>query len=208
MGAARRGRLSGMPAVALALLLSAAGDATAQSAFGVAKFLSGGVLGLAMHEGGHLAADLAFNASPGIKSVKFGPLPFFAITHDPVSPVREFTISSAGFTTQHVSSEVILTRHPHLRDQRASLLKGMLAFNVLASVAYAGAAFGRVGPDERDTRGMAESADVAEPIIGVVLLVPAALDAARYYKPNERWLTWSSRAAKAGMVILIARARR
>jgi hypothetical protein len=62
------------------------------------KFLAGAALGLLAHESGHLLFDAIFDASPTIKGVTFGPLPFFAITHrSDVSPRREFTISSAGF---------------------------------------------------------------------------------------------------------------
>jgi hypothetical protein len=189
-------------------LMATAAPARAQSSFGVARFLAGGALALAMHEGGHLAFDIAFDASPAVKRVSFGPLPFFAITHEPVSPAREFAISSAGFWVQHASSEIILTRHPRLREQRAPVMKGILAFNVLASVAYAGAAFARTGPAERDTRGMALTAGVGEPVIGAIILTPALLDAARYYKPEGRWLSWASRTAKVGGALLIARASR
>lgn len=187
--------------------LGTAVPARAQSSFGVARFLAGGALALAMHEAGHLTFDVAFDASPGVKRVRFGPLPFFAITHEAVSPAREFAISSAGFWVQHASSEIILTRRPRLREERAPVMKGILAFNVLASVAYAGAAFARTGPPERDTRGMALTAGVAEPVIGAILLTPALLDAGRYYKPDAPWLSWASRAAKAGGVLLLARSR-
>ena len=86
------------------------------------------------------------------------------------------------------------------------MLKGLLAFNVVTSVIYSGAAFVRRGPLERDTRGMALSADVDEPWIGVTVLAPAVLDAARYYRPNSRVLRWASRAAKVGGVLLIFKA--
>jgi hypothetical protein len=202
---AARSRLIGVALVAV--LMARASPAHAQSTFGVGGFLAGGALALAMHEGGHLTLDLAFDASPGVKGVRFGPLPFFAITHDPVSPAREFAISSAGFWVQHASSEIILTRHPRLREERAPVMKGILAFNVLASMAYAGAALARAGPAERDTRGMALTARVEEPVIGAMVLMPALLDATRYYTGASRWLTWASRASKIGGVLLIARAR-
>jgi hypothetical protein len=73
------------------------------------------------------------------------------------------------------------------------------------SVGYAGAAFAETGPVERDTRGMADSVRWKEPAIGVLILVPALLDAFRYYHPDARWATWGSRAAKVGGVLLIAR---
>jgi hypothetical protein len=170
-------------------------------------FFAGAAAALGLHESGHLALDAAFGASPGLKKVSFGPLPFFAITHEPVSAAEEFAISSAGFWVQHATDEILLSRRPMLRDQHAPALKGMLAFNVLTSVAYAGAAFAQVGPDERDTRGMALSAGVPEPVIGGLVLAPAALDAVRYYKPDARWAAWASRAAKIGQVLLILKAR-
>ena len=73
-------------------------------------------------------------------------------------------------------------------------------------VAYAGAAFARVGPDERYTRGIASAARVAEPWIGAAVLAPAAFDMARYYKPEIRWLRWASRASKVAGALLVLRA--
>jgi hypothetical protein len=168
------------------------------------KFLAGGALGLAMHEGGHLVLDAVFDASPTIKGVRFGPFPFFAITHrSDLSPRREFAISSAGFWMQDLSSEWLLTTRPALRDAHAPLAKGVLAFDVLNSAGYAFVAFARAGPFERDTRGMAESAGVDERAIGAMVLAPAVLDAIRYFKPEARWAKWASRAAKAGSVLLV-----
>jgi hypothetical protein len=84
--------------------------------------------------------DQLFAAKPGVKRVDYAGIPFFAITHEPVSRRREFVISSAGFWTQHAIDEWVLASHPSLKHERAPFLKGMLAFNVLASAAYAGAA--------------------------------------------------------------------
>jgi hypothetical protein len=186
----------------------AAAPAQAQASMPTAetaiRFLAGGAAALAMHESGHLATDLMFHAPPGIKKVSFAGIPFFAITHDPQSPAREFVIASAGFWVQEAMDEFLLTRRSDLRGRQAPFTKGMLAFNTLTSVAYAGAAFARVGPGERDTRGMAASAGIAEPWIGAAVLAPAAFDIARYYKPQARWLRWASLASKAAGVLLIA----
>lgn len=199
-----------MRASVVAILMSYAPAATApaaaQSAGDVVRFLAGGAIGLALHEGGHLAANVATGSTPGLRGVRFGPIPFFAITHEPVSPARAFVISSAGFWMQHASSEWILSRRPRLRDESAPVVKGILAFNVLASAAYAGAAFGRFGPGERDTRGMASSAGIREPWVGGWILTPAALDAARYFTGDAAWLRWTSRAVKVGGVFLVLRA--
>lgn len=176
------------------------------SAGAIALFVAGGALGLGLHEGGHLVMGAAFGADPGITGVHFGPIPFFAISHDDVSPAREYSIAAAGFWVQHASSEWLLTRRPRLRYERAPLAKGLLAFNVLASAAYATAAFGTFGPYERDTRAMADAADVSEPWIGVMILGPAVLDTWRYVKPDSRWAAWTSRALKVGAVLMVIRA--
>jgi hypothetical protein len=172
----------------------------------VASFLTGAASGLGIHEGAHVIADLAFGEKPGLQKVDFHGIPFFAITHrSGLPPRREFTISSAGFWMQHAGSEWLLTRRPDLRAESAPLAKGVLAFNVLASVAYAGAAFARTGPAERDTRGMAASARIDERWIGALVLAPALLDAWRYRHPDAKWAAWTSRGVKIGMVVMVAR---
>jgi hypothetical protein len=193
-------------AAAVLMLCCTTGSAHAQAA-DVAQFFGGAAVGLGLHESGHLLVDAAFNADPGVRKVSAGFFPFFAITHHPVTPLKEFTISSAGFWVQHGGSEVLLVRHPDLRHEHAPLAKGLLAFNVLTSVGYAGAAFARRGPAERDTRGIALSADIAEPWVGATILLPAVLDGARYYRPNSRALRWCSRAAKIAGALLILKAR-
>lgn len=171
-----------------------------------ARFLAGGAIGLAAHESGHLLFDGIFDAHAGAKKVSFHGIPFFAITHDPgLSRRREFVIDSAGFWVQQVGNDVILSRHPDLRHARAPVLKGVFAFNVLASVAYAGTAFARTGPAERDTLGMARTLRWKEPAIGALILAPAVLDAVRFFRPDARWARWGSRATKAGMVLLVLR---
>lgn len=172
------------------------------------KFLTGAALGLVAHEGGHLLFDTVFDASPRVVGVRFGPVPFFALTHrGDVSPRREFTISSAGFWVQDVTSEWLLTKRPALRAARAPLAKGVLAFNVLNSAGYACVAFARAGPFERDTRGMAQSIGADERAIGALVLAPAVLDAVRYFRPEARWAKWASRAAKVGSVLLVIKRR-
>lgn len=171
-------------------------------------FVTGGALGLVMHEGGHLVFDGLFDANPRITGVHLGPFPFFAITHrGDLSPRREFTVSSAGFWMQAASSEWLLTRPRPLTERHAPLAKGVLAFNILNSVGYAAVAFGRAGPFERDTRGMADAIGVDERAIALVVLAPAALDTYRYFEPDARWAKWASRAVKAGSVLLVIKRR-
>src|SRR5829696_7254880 len=170
-------------------ILLAAGNAQAQDALtslstapstnehrvtSALKLLGGAGIALLAHESGHLLFDGLFAANPGLKKVSFHGIPFFAITHEPgLSPRRELIIDSAGFWVQEATNEVILSRRPNLRRERAPLLKGVVAFNVFASVSYAGAAFARTGPLERDTRGMAAALRWKEPYVGLLILIPA-----------------------------------
>ena len=187
----------------------AKGQKPAQSegaASNLLQFLGGAGVGLATHEAGHLLFDFIFDAEPRIKGVDFHGIPFFAITHrSDLSPRREYLVSSAGFLVQHVENELLLGRRPNLRHEHAPFLKGLFTFNILASSAYAGAAFARTGPYERDTRGMASASRVDERLIGVMVLAPALLDAWRYYHPDAKWAAWTSRGAKVGMVLLVIR---
>ncbi|MEO8258489.1 MAG: hypothetical protein ABI868_14170 [Acidobacteriota bacterium] len=170
----------------------------------VVKFLAGAALGLAVHESAHLVLDFAFDAKPGIKRVELGGIPFFAITHrSDLSPRRELAISSAGFWVQEAWNEILLTRRPMLRHANAPMAKGALAFNILTSIGYAAVAFGRTGPVERDTRGMADSAGVDERAIAALVLAPALLDGYRYFRPEAAWAKWAARAAKLGSAALV-----
>ncbi len=172
----------------------------------IGGFLGGVVVGLGAHESGHVLFDVIFDADPGLKRVEFHGIPFFAITHKSgLPPRKEFAISSAGFWVQHATDEWLLTRRPRLRHEASPFTKGVFTFNVGVSAMYSIAAFARIGPDERDTLGMAVSARVAEPWIGTLILGPAVLDTWRYFDPEARWPVWLSRAMKVGAVLLILR---
>jgi hypothetical protein len=169
------------------------------------KFLTGAAGAFVEHEGDHLLFDLLFDAHPYVASVHLGPVPFFAIAHVQQSPRREFIITSAGFWTQEATSEWLLTRRPHLRDEHAPFDKGAFAFDVLTSIGYGVVALFKAGPYERDTRGMAQSIGIAEPAIGVIVMAPALLDAYRYFNPDARWAVWASRMVKGSSVLLVAK---
>ena len=170
----------------------------------ITKFIAGGVFGLAVHESGHVLFDLAFDAHPGVKGIRYAGIPFFAITHRPgLSRRQEFVIDSAGFWMQHASSEWLLTRRPRLRWEHAPWDKGGFAFDIFTSTLYAGAGLTRSGAYQRDTRGMAVSLGVDERWIGAMVLGPAVLDTYRYYHPEKRWAKWTSRAWKVGMILLV-----
>jgi hypothetical protein len=176
------------------------------SAGDVAKFLLGGAAGLGLHESGHVVAAAAFGADPGIKGISYGVIPFFAITHNHVSPGREYTISSAGFWMQSLSSEWLLSRRPEIRHEHAPLAKGLLAFDVLAFAVYGCAGMAHIGPPERDTRSMAASLRVNESWVGAAVLAPAVFDTWRYVRPDRPFPRWASRVSKAALVLLVIRA--
>jgi hypothetical protein len=187
---------------------SESGEITPPVGGQIAKFLAGGLLGLAAHEGGHLLFDGVFGVEPIVKRVHFGPIPFLAISHRAGLPPRqEFAIASAGFWVQHASSEVLLSCSPRLkyRDPHARVLEGWLAFNVVSSVAYGVAALAKAGPVERDTRAMADAAHMSERWVAAWVLAPALLDAWRYFHPESRWAAWASRGIKVGGVLLVLR---
>ena len=175
----------------------------AHAASDVVQFLAGGAVAFVVHEGGHLFFDTLFDAKPYVAEVHFGPIPFFAVTHETATPRQEFIISSAGFWTQEATSEWLLTSRPGIRGEHAPFAKGVLAFDVLTSIGYGTVAMFKAGPVERDTRGMASSIGVDERIIGAIVMAPALLDAYRYVRPESRWAVWASRAVKIGSVLLV-----
>ncbi len=166
------------------------------------KFLAGGASAFVLHESGHLFFDALFDSKPFVTEVHFGPIPFFAVSHETATPTQEFIISSAGFWTQEATSEWLLTTRPDIRRERAPFAKGVLAFDVLTSIGYGTVAMFKAGPVERDTRGMASGIGVDERAIGAMVMAPALLDAYRYFRPTSRWPVWTSRAVKIGSVLL------
>ncbi len=164
----------------------------------IAKFLGGAAAGLGVHELGHILAGAAVGADMRLKKVDFKGIPFFAITHVAnLSRRQEYVVSSAGFWAQYAASEWILSARPHLKAERRRFAEGVLTFHVGTSVMYAGAAFAKAGPYERDTRAMAESLGISERWVGLLVLVPAVLDTYRYFHPEAAWAAWTSRGVKA-----------
>lgn len=167
------------------------------------KFFQGAFVALLGHEAGHYVANWSIGSHPYIKSVNYGPIPFFTIEPNRTLNKREHYITaSAGFTGQHIVNEWLLTRHPNLKDEDKPFLKGLAAFNFWLTVGYAATAFAGTGPDERDTKGMADSIGWNEPYIGALILVPTALDTYRYKHPDAKWAKTASRVSKLAIVLL------
>ncbi|MDC4226330.1 MAG: hypothetical protein MPW15_19275 [Candidatus Manganitrophus sp.] len=140
-------------------------------------FCAGGAAGFILHEGAHalVAESLGFDARLESRGK---PIPFIVVRYDLVStkdengqirytdeagrPVsdgaqKQYAIASAGINSQNITSEIILTLHPNLREERRPFLKGVLAFDIVVSAGYA--LIGRKDPDG-DLRGMSEALGV------------------------------------------------
>ncbi|HTP52723.1 MAG TPA: hypothetical protein VMK42_18695 [Anaeromyxobacteraceae bacterium] len=195
-------------------------DGTALTWSNAGLFLAGGATAFVAHETCHVLAGLALGNVPTVQPVKFlGVIPFFAIspgitcvgnacykangTPFPPGPRGLYFIVSAGILCQEAEDEVILSLEPGIRYQDAAFLKGMLAFNTLASVGYALANLFNLEPPEGDLRAMSRLVPVPHAVLSGLVLATAALDISRYYFPDAEWLPWVSRVTKLATVGVI-----
>ena len=171
------------------------------------RYFSGAFVGLLSHETGHLIANCAQDTDPFLMSVHYGFIPFFTI-----EPGRRLTnhehylTSSAGFNAQHLTNEWLLVKHPRLRDEDEPFLQGLATFNFWLTMGYAATAFARSGPNERDTKGMADSLGWNETYVGLLILTPTILDTYRYQHPDCKWARTASRLSKLLAIGLAAKA--
>jgi hypothetical protein len=178
-----------------------------------AVFLAGAGTAFVAHETCHLATNYGTGNAPGFEPVTFlGFIPFVAIVPsitcrngecrkhngEPYYAGRPglYTIVSAGLQCQHYEDEIILTARPDLRMIDAPFRKGMLTFNTLLSLGYVLSNLAGVEPTDGDLRGMKRDGGAPRALAVSLVFSIAALDIARYYFPQSRWLTWLSRAAK------------
>lgn len=210
--------------ILLLLLLGQERTATAEEwkASDYGWFLAGGTAGFILHEGTHALVAESFGFDARLES-RGKPIPFVVVRYDLVSkkdenghvrytddegkPVsngaqKQYAIASAGINSQNITSEIILTLHPNLRQERRPFLKGVLAFDILTSTGYA--LVGRKDPDG-DLRGMAESLGVNDKWMGALVFLPAAIDTYRYFYPESRWAPWVSRGSKGYLLGLAFR---
>ncbi|TAK01645.1 MAG: hypothetical protein EPO39_14105 [Candidatus Manganitrophaceae bacterium] len=203
--------------IALLFLLSLGqGRAAAEEEWGSSDygwFLAGGASAFVLHESAHALVAKSFGFDVRLESRR-KPIPFIVVRYDLISikdesgqiqytdengqPVshgaeKRYATASAGINSQNISSEIILTLYPNLREEPRPFLKGVLAFDVLTSIGYA--LVGRKDPDG-DLRGMSEALGVDDKLVGTLVFLPAALDAYRYFYPESRWAPWASRGAK------------
>lgn len=169
------------------------------------KFFAGAFVALAGHEGGHYIANSAVGSDPYLKGIHYGPIPFFTIEPNrPLTRRDHYITASAGFNSQHLINEWLLTTHPNLKNEDRPLLKGIASFNFWLTMGYAATAFAQTGPAERDTKGMADSLGCGEAWVGAMILVPTALDTYRYKHPDSKWARDASRVSKLAMILLAA----
>jgi hypothetical protein len=202
------------------LLLLLPWNASAYDGAGSAALMAMGALtGYVIHEASHVvvAESLGHHADLTIRNG----FPFLVITYDyeqvqlpdgtfvyfdPEGNVishgarDRYLIASAGLFSQAVTSEVLLSRYPHLRGEERPYVKGIFFFDTLTVFAYA--LFGR-DDSESDIRGMAESLGISRELAALMVSVPAALDLYRYYYPDQPWAVWSSRLGK-GLIVGLA----
>jgi hypothetical protein len=166
-----------------------------------AWFALGAAAGFVGHEMGHMMMDVFFGKSVSFVKVELGPIPFFAIQpccH--LTPRENYVIGSAGFVVGDVSSELILQIAPRLRSRRHAFLKGVLMFDILLATGYAITGFAGIGPAQSDVNTMARGLGVPPWQVGVMLIVPAAVDLYRYFVPRSAWAPWTSIAGKTFLV--------
>lgn len=173
---------------------------------GTGSFLGGALVGFLVHEGAHLAVDLALDSKPYFKRVDAGSVPFFALSYQKeMSPREDYAITSAGFIAQHAMAERILSNHPHLWQKDEPAAKGAFLFHIITCLIYTHAALTSSGPVERDSLTMAYSARIDEKWIGAALFSVAALDLYRSFHPEARWAVWTSRALKVSFLFGLTR---
>ena len=172
-----------------------------------ARFFTGAFIGFLGHEAGHVVTNTAMNTDPHLMSVNYGPIPFFTIEPGrPLNRHEHYITASAGFNATNLLDEWLLTAHPRLSQEDKPLLKGIASFDFWVNVGYAATAFAGTGPDQRDTKGMADALGWPEWEVGAMILVPTGLDTYRYKHPDAKWATTLSRIAKAYMILLAVQA--
>ena len=179
-------------------------------------FTAGAAGAFVAHELGHVAANLLAGNVPRLVGLRgTAGVPFFAISPDVTckdarcvgasgqvlrgGPRTPYLIAAAGFNVQHLGNEFILSQTPALRARPGAFGRGWLAFNLALSVGYAAASLAHVEDPHGDAGGLAFYARVPRGVVAATLLVPAALDAWRFVRPQDRWAPWVGRAGKLGI---------
>lgn len=177
----------------------------------------GALSAFAAHESGHLLVNAILGNQPRFVLIKgFDFIPFVAISPElscndqgctqadgtAFSSGRSgmYAISTAGFTVQHIGSEIILTADPYLHYHEKPWQKGFLTFNIALSIGYAVSSLLNIEESHGDAGGAAQVSGIAKPWFGTLLILPAIMDTLRFIYPDWVILPWLSRTGKSAMV--------
>ncbi|MFH1539072.1 MAG: hypothetical protein ABIH66_08935, partial [bacterium] len=108
-------------------------------------------------------------------------------------------IAYSGLLFQNITNEILLTRHPRLIDEDRPFLKGMFFFNLFLPMFYT---FESRSDDNSDLRLLQQDIGYDKWQVNAIVLVPAALDAYRYYHPEKKRLRTYARIAKTIPVVI------
>jgi hypothetical protein len=189
------------------------------------RFGAGVLAGLAAHEAGHVVANLALGNVPhieGFLALHF--IPFFAVRPNitcvgAAARQREgdlcwkrdgsvfgagrrgkFAIVAAGFNVQYLGDELLLRGSPDLELADAPFRKGVLAFNVVTSAVYAVGTWTGLEDPRGDVANMADISGLSHDVLAVFVLLPALLDAVRYFDPDARWAPFAAATSKVTFI--------
>lgn len=108
-------------------------------------------------------------------------------------------IAYSGILFQNITNEILLTRHPRLIDEDRPFLKGMFFFNLFLPLFYT---FESRSDANSDLRLLQQDLGYDKWQVNAIVLIPAALDAYRYYHPEKKRLRTYARIAKVVPVII------
>jgi hypothetical protein len=176
-------------------------------------FAGGALSGLALHELGHVTANLGYGNVPSVQGIVVARfIPWFVIdarlTYAHGTYYQRdgavfaggghgyYVINTAGFMVQNLGSEILLSAQPPLRYEHAPFAKGLLWMNMLLSIGYSTASLLGVEDVHGDIYGGSRHSGYPSGLIAGVVLSNGALDLLRYMFPRNPWLPWLSRASK------------
>jgi hypothetical protein len=176
-------------------------------------FAGGALSGLALHELGHVTANLGYGNAPTVQGIVIDHfIPWFVIDarltyahgvyyqHDGAvfagGGRGYYVINTAGFMVQNLGSEILLSAQPALRDVHAPFAKGLLWMNILLSLGYSTASLLGVEDPHGDIYGGSRHSGYPSQLIAGVVFSNGTLDLLRYLFPENAWLPWLSRASK------------
>ncbi|MFA5386531.1 MAG: hypothetical protein WC297_02630 [Candidatus Paceibacterota bacterium] len=150
----------------------------------------GGMTSYGLHEAGHYLAAEAV----GGKDVEFGR--FVTWNGGVDGKTDNFMVSSAGFMTQNIGSEIALSIQEKHKTKSYFVL-GILLHNFFQETFY------HEKKHYDDLHNMEKNSDLNEDEIRTFLAVKSIIDLYRFYHPDQKWSIWASR-SMTGTIIGIS----